>query len=114
MSYEQNFLFSLALTIAIEIPIVISVIKYLFKRKEIKISEIIFVGVLASVITLPYFWFILPAFVSNRRECIVIGETMVIIVETIIYNRLLKLKFSESFIISLTANISSMLFGLFC
>lgn len=112
MIYEQQFLISLLLTLIIEIPVALLLIKYLYKKTEIKISKIIFAGVVANMLTLPYFWFIAPAFISDRNTYIIIGELSVIIAEAIIYNQLLKLKLSESLVVSLIANISSMLLGL--
>lgn len=112
MIYEQQFLFSLLLTLIIEIPAACLVIKYLYKKTEIKISKIIFVGFAANALTLPYFWFITPAFIPDRNTYIVTGELLVIIVEAIIYNQLLKLKLPEALAVSLVANGSSMLLGL--
>jgi len=112
MLYEQKFLFSLLLTLIVEIPIVVFFVKYLYKHEEIKISKIVFVGFIASALTLPYFWFILPAYISDRSIYIIVGEPLVILAETIIYNQLLKLKLSESFVVSLVANSSSILLGL--
>ena len=54
MSYEQQFLFALLLTLIIEIPVAILVLKALYKRREISIPKIILIGFLASALTLPY------------------------------------------------------------
>jgi len=112
MPYEQKFLFSLLLTLIVEIPIVIFFIKYFYKYKALKNSQIIFAGFLASTLTLPYFWFILPVYISGRIPYILIGESLVIIIEAIIYWRLFGIKFKEALIISLTANLASTLVGL--
>jgi hypothetical protein len=110
--YEKLFLFSLLLTLIVEIPVAVLLVKYFFKDKEIKISKIIFTGFLASTLTLPYFWFVLPAYVFNRSLYIVIGEVLIILIETIIYKQVLGLKLSKAFVVSLIANISSILLGL--
>ena len=112
MLYEQKFLFSLFLTLIVEIPIAVFLVKYLYKHKEIKISKIIFTGFIASALTLPYFWFVLPVYISNRSLYIVIGEVLIILIETIIYKQFLELKLPKAFVISLIANISSILLGL--
>ena len=112
MLYEQKFLLSLLLTLIAEVPVVFVLVRYIYKYKNIGISTIIFVGILASVLTLPYLWFVLPAFVSNRTLYIILGETLVILVEAIIYYKLLKLKPLDAFIISLIANIVSIILGL--
>lgn len=112
MPYEQKFLFSLLFTLIVEIPIAVFFVKYFYKHKEIKISNIVFVGFIVNALTLPYFWFIFPVYVFDRNIYIIVGESLVILVETIMYNQLLKLKLSESFIVSLAANSLSMLLGL--
>ncbi len=112
MSYEQKFLFSLLLTLIVEIPIAVFLIKYFYKHKEIKISKIVSIGFVASVLTLPYFWFVLPAYISNREIYIVGGEFIIVLIEATIYNQLLKIKLSEAFVVSLITNIVSIFFGL--
>ena len=112
MSYEQKFLFSLLLTLIVEIPVAVLLVKYFFKDKEIKISKIVFTGFVASTLTLPYFWLILPFYISNRGLYIFIGEASIIFIEAIIYNQFLKLKLPKAFVVSLIANIASILLGL--
>ena len=112
MSYEQKFLFSLLLTLIVEIPTAVIILRYFFKNKEIKISKIVFAGFIASTLTLPYFWLILPIYISNRGLYIFIGEVSIIFIEAIIYNQFLKLKLPKAFVVSLIANIASILLGL--
>lgn len=112
MLYEQKFLFSLLLTLIVEIPIVVFLVKYLYKHEEIKISKIVFAGLIASVLTLPYFWFVLPVYISSRSLYIFIGEVLIIFIEAIIYNQFLKLKLSKALLVSLVANIASTFLGL--
>jgi hypothetical protein len=112
LTYEQQFPFALLLTLIIEIPIAIIVIKALYKRREINTSKIILVGAIASALTLPYLWFILPAFIPNRVLYIWLGEASVVLIEAIIYNRLLKLKVVDAAVVSLIANVASVLVGL--
>ena len=112
MFYEQKFFLSLLLTLIIEIPLVLFLVKYLFKQKEIKIFKIVFAGFIASTLTLPYFWFILPIYISSRGLYIYLGETLIVFTEAIIYNQFLELKFSRAFTASLVANIISIIFGL--
>ena len=112
MLYEQKFLFSLLLTLIVEIPVVVLLARYFFKNKEIKISKIVFTGFIASTLTLPYFWLILPIYISNRSLYIIIGEVIIIFIEAIIYNQFLKLNLPKAFVVSLIANIASILLGL--
>lgn len=112
MPYEQKFLFSLLLTLIVEIPIAVFLVKYLYKHKEIKLSKIVLIGFVASALTLPYFWFVLPTYISNRGVYVFSGEFVIVCIEAIIYNQLLKLKLSEAFMVSLVANIASIFLGL--
>lgn len=112
MIYERTFLFALLLTLLIEIPVVFIGIKFFYKQKVIKNEKIILAGLIASVLTLPYFWFVMPSYISSRGVYIFLGESLIILIEAIIYNQLLKLKFFKAFIISLSANIASILLGL--
>ena len=112
MLYDQKFLFSLLLTLIVEIPIAVFFVRRFYKYKEIKISKIVFVGFIVSTLTLPYFWFVLPVYISSRSLYIFFGEALIIIIETIIYNQFLKLKLSKAFIVSLVANIVSIFLGL--
>jgi hypothetical protein len=112
MLYEQKFLFSLLLTLIVEILIAIFLVKYLYKLEEIKISKIVLVGLVASGLTLPYFWFVLPIYISSRSLYIFIGELLIFFIEAIIYNQFLKLKLSKAFVVSLVANIASIFLGL--
>jgi len=112
MLYEQKFLLSLLLTLITEVPVVFVFVKYAYKYRDIKIPTIVFVGILASVLTLPYLWFVLPAFIFERFTYLILGESLVILVEAFIYFKLLKLKLLDSFVVSLLANTASIILGL--
>ena len=111
MSYEQNFLLALLLTLIVEVPIVFILINYFYKYKK-ETSDTIFVGILASTLTLPYLWFVLPSFILNRGIYEVLGEILVILTEALIYCKLLKLKPVDALFVSLIANIASIALGL--
>jgi hypothetical protein len=111
MSYEEDFLFALLLTLVIEIPLVFIVLRYLYKKSGLKVSQIIFISALASILTLPYLWFVFPAFVLYQRYYIFFGELLVVFAEAIIYWRLFKIKLWEAFILSLIANAGSFFLG---
>jgi len=112
MLYEQKFLLSLFLTLIIEVPVVFVLVRYFFKYKDIKTPTIIYVGVLATALTIPYLWFVLPAFIFSRITYLILGEFLVILVETFIYKQFLELKLPKAFVVSLIANVASILLGL--
>ena len=110
MSYEVSFLYSLVVTLVVEVTVVYIFGKYFYNNKD-KLG-IVFAGIISSALTLPYFWFILPAFIANRVMYITTGEVAIIIVEAFIYFRLLKLKFRQALFVSIIANLVSVLVGL--
>ena len=112
MIYEFLFVKALLLTWVTEITVAIVLLKIVFFHKDISSVKIVSTGVLVSALTLPYFWFILPAFVTNRVLYIVGGEILIIIIEALIYRQLLLLKNKEAFAVSLLANVVSIFFGL--
>jgi len=112
MLLETRFLSSLLFTLVIEIPILFIFVKYIFKNKKLSLNKIIGTGIIASVLTLPYLWFILPPYV-NTRNYLLIGESLVIFVEALIYFSILDLNLKKAFIVSLIANIISFFIGFY-
>ena len=110
MTYEQSFIISLVITLLVEIPVVFLLVKYVYKKVDKK--GIIFAGVVASALTLPYFWFILPFYISDRTAYIICGEFAIIVIEAFIYFKILKLNFKQALFVSLVANLVSTLIGL--
>lgn len=111
MLYETFFLIALLLTLIIEIPILFIFLKYIFKLK-IKDSKIIFVGFLASTLTIPYLWFIFPAYINDYFIYIIIGEFLVFLFEAFMYNQLINLRIDKALLVSFVANLSSFTIGL--
>ena len=111
MLYELNFVLSLLVTLIVEIPILIFFFRYVFKTNRIPLNKLISTGVIASALTLPYLWFVLLPFVSTDYY-LLIGEIIVIIVESLIYYQVIELKLKKSLLLSFIANISSYLIGI--
>lgn len=109
MSYEQSFIASLAITLLVEIPVVFLLVKYVYKKVDKK--GIIFAGIVASALTLPYLWFILPFYLSDRMIYLICGELMVVFVEAFAYSRLLTLNFRQALLVSFVANLVSVVVG---
>lgn len=111
MLFETKFLISLLITIIIEVPVLLLILKYLFKDKKNSVWHIIIVGVIASALTLPYFWFVLSNYI-NTIYYFYIGETLVFLLESLIYFKFFRIKFPKALILSFTANLVSFLLGL--
>jgi hypothetical protein len=110
MSYGFYFFLSLLLTLAVEIPVLFLAVKYLLKIK-IQTKEVLYWGVFVNLFSLPYLWFVFPLFISSHNY-ILIGEVLVVAIETIILLRVLKINLKNAFILSLIANVASYLAGL--
>ena len=111
MLYETRFLISLLLTLIIEIPIVFILVRHVFKLKKIKLSKILIIAALASVLTIPYLWFVLPPYILANNY-VLVGEAIVILAESLIYKYFLELDWGRAFLTSFVANLVSTLFGL--
>jgi hypothetical protein len=111
MLYETRFLLALVTTWAIEITVLIALIRFVFRNKTISLTKIIGIGALCTALTLPYLWFILPPYV-DAAYYIVIGETLVFLVEAFILNRLLGLRPMIALACSFMMNMASFLLGL--
>ncbi len=113
MLYETRFLMALALTITIETIALFIAVRLLLKtdKEQLPNSKLLFVGIFTSAATLPYLWFILPAFLKDPIDYIIFGEIIVVVTETAIIYCILKTKIKQAAIISLICNTTSALAG---
>jgi hypothetical protein len=112
MLYETRFLLALITTWAIEIPVLIVLIRFIFRDNSQPLVRIIGIGALCTALTLPYLWFVLPPFVDAAYYPL-IGEILVFLVEAVILNRLLCLNPKVAVICSLVMNSASYGIGMF-
>jgi hypothetical protein len=114
MTYELAFLQALLITVLLECFIAVLLKKFFWRRLRINsvsyIRLLIFVA-LASALTLPYAWFILPAFVKSGITYILAAEIFVALVEGAFYWFTLKLRISSAIILSIAANAFSYIVG---
>jgi hypothetical protein len=112
MLYETKFLLALVTTWCIEIPVLVALIRYAFRDKTLPIEKIIGIGALCTALTLPYLWFVLPPVVDAAYYPLT-GETLVVIVEAVVLNRVLGLTVKQSLACSLVMNAASFFLGLY-
>jgi hypothetical protein len=112
MSYESQFIFALCLTCLIEVPLLIVLIRLFLKKTDLTLTWITGTGFLASMLTLPYLWFVLPSFIDSTWY-LLIGEIGVIFGEAVLYYFLLKIQLRAALFLSLITNFSSFIIGLF-
>lgn len=99
-------------TWAIEIPVLFVLVRYAFRDRTLPTLRIVFTGALCTALTLPYLWFVLPPYVDAAYYPL-IGESLVVVVEAVILNRLLGLKWPAAGVCSLVMNAASFFLGLF-
>jgi hypothetical protein len=111
MLLQIEFLLSLGITLAIEVPLIFILLVYVFRLFKLSKRQVLIVAILASLTSLPYLWFVLPSFVDARLY-VYYGEGFVLLLETIIIFLLLRVKFWQAIVTSLLANLSSYFVGL--
>ena len=114
MNYEVVFLIALGITVGVETLGLWLLFRFwwLKKYRRISLSSILSASVIASTLTLPYLWFVFPAFIG-RPFFAIAGEILIFIVEGLIYKRLLPIGYPRAFLASFILNIASMLTGRF-
>ena len=113
MVYELAFLQALVLTIIIKCIVAALIKKFLGWRFRFNISYKYLIAVvsLASTFTLPYAWFILPAFLEQGMIYILISELFVVIAELLFYKLILKVSYKSAFALAFTTNAFSFFIG---
>lgn len=112
MSYEEEFFWAFLKTQAVELSIVWGCVRWWARDKDLPLSTVLGVGFMATALTLPYLWFVLPDFFSNRTVYVLVGESAVTLVEALMYRQFLKLSMGISLAVSATANVASIVVGL--
>lgn len=108
---EHVFLAALALTLLLETLVLVAAWRLFpgLARPRWRLREVLLAGALPSALTLPYLWFVLPAFVGGSHY-LPVGETLVVIVETPLLALLLRANLRTATLLSLACNAVS--FGL--
>ena len=114
MIIVEQFFVALALTVGIEAIVVVLVLRLLYKIPNSRLSylRIISASLFASVLTLPYLWFVLPEYIPDFWKMTALGEPLVTIVEGLFYILVLHLSLPRAMFLSLTANATSFFAGL--
>jgi hypothetical protein len=112
MLYETQFLLSLLFTIVIETIVVFIISKFIFKYDFKRQLNVMKGCVLASALTLPYLWFVIPPYIVANYY-LIFGELFVVIIEIIIYKIFSKANWIQAIVFSIATNVISFLLGLF-
>lgn len=111
--FEARFLIALVLTVAVETAVLLALIRLLYKAPIVSIgwARCIFAGFFASFATIPYLWFVLPAFIHSYTAMVVTGEIGAFLLEALAYVFLLNQPFRRTVVLSFVANLSSVVLG---
>lgn len=113
LSYGTLFWAAWLLALLIEVPILLMSRKYIFELGHLGIKKLAFVGGIASLATLFYVWYGLPAALPIPYIYYIgIAEILVVAVEAGIYTLFLGMKTRYAFPLSFLANTLSFLAGL--
>lgn len=107
-----NFLKALLLTILIETIVLFILFKTIYKTLNIKSYLLLFTGVSASFLTLPYVWFVLPIFIKPTLPYMFISELSVMIIESLIIYGFLRINYKKALVVSVICNLTSFIIGL--
>jgi hypothetical protein len=107
------FLQALSMTVAIE-TVALWGLAHLFKRGGPipSTGRVLAAGVLCSSATLPYLWFVLPAWAQDRNVLMAIGEPAVTLAEAGILALVLPAKPVRALALAFACNLISFLIGL--
>ncbi len=113
-AYFLEFFRALFLTLLAETTILFLIIRSSFKIPATKLStqKLLLASCVASGLTLPCLWFILPALIHDYTVFLTIGELSVFLVEAVIYFFVLRVSPKKALFLSFTCNLISFLLGL--
>jgi len=113
-SYEQLFLYALFFTVAVETAALFLCARVLFKMKakEAPDALLLFCGIALSLDTLPYVWFIFPAFLGSGAAYVAAAELFAFAAEAVGYKIILHTNWKRAAALSLICNAASFLLGL--
>jgi hypothetical protein len=100
------------ITILVETMVLFLIVKICRRSWSIKNRKIIVTWILASTVTLPLLWFVLPIFFNNYWVYVIFGEILVTAIEVFIIKYSLKVERKMAIFASIVCNLCSFLFWL--
>lgn len=111
-SHIWSFLVALLYTILIETIILVIIVKTRLKHIPISYGSLLLTGILCSLSTLPYVWFVIPYFIKPTMAYMIISELSVMAIESLLLYKLLPLPYKTALFISAICNTGSFVCGL--
>ena len=111
--YDLHYLRSLALTIFIETSLLFLIVRRFYKPPEAQPGRALLLagGILASGATLPYVWFVFPAFIRHHALYTILVETFAVVAETAIFTALFRMNWKKALLLSACCNAASFIAG---
>ncbi len=106
MSFEARFLVALAVTVTLETAVLALALRFWGERSARAFVRVLVAGALASSLTLPYLWFILPHFV-NGIWFAPLGEALAVLAEAVVLALVLPATPRRALVCSLVCNVAS-------
>ncbi len=110
ISYELRFLIALAQTLVIETGLLLFMSKvWPFKDRfrAVRAPVILITGIIASLLTLPYVWFVFRFYFRERLAYLAVSEGFALLAEAFIYWFVLRVDFGRGLLLSLVCNAAS-------
>lgn len=101
------------LTVLIETIVLVLLVKSFRKKDNLKNWKLIGTWILASTITLPILWFLLPCFFSSYTVYVIFWEIFVTFFEVLIIKWILKIDWRKAIVLSFACNVVSFISWLF-
>lgn len=105
---EYRFLFSLFISLLIEVPILLWLLK---NEKRFGFTNRVLLGSIATITTIPFVWFVFPAFISSWLISLILAELFVFGIEALFYKLVFRITFKKASIVSIICNVSSLIGG---
>lgn len=101
----NDFLIAWLLTLTLELPVI-----YLLLHQSAPKLKVLFAGLMASTLTLPWLWFVLSHWMDYNQQ-LLIGESLVIVIEAALLASWLQTRFRLALPTAILANLTSLLIG---
>jgi hypothetical protein len=108
---DDAFLIALAVTVVVETAVLVAAVRLLVREGGPSTARLLVAGFLASSWSLPYFWFLLPRFVSGAAY-VPVGECLVTLGEAVVLRFVLNVRYRTGLCLSVLCNAASWLSGL--
>ncbi len=111
--HETQFLWALLTTLFVETALLFLVVRRLLRPPGSLPGNgtILSAGIIGSTATLPYVWFVLPAFIGSFRPYVLTAEVLVIVAEAAIFMIILQFGPGRALAVSALCNAASFVVG---